>query len=762
MRKLGKWSYLFLFVFYFVAFYILSKASILGYVYPFAIGFMFALVWAEQKPWLVCPAFVLASVANLFSFESAISALIAVVMVAVPYYIHIAIKKRIKKWELGIYCLLAQTGSIVFGALGGNHPAAIVCGALASVMFMFVSIHIFEPLLIRGFAYKLTSFEIVCGGIVLCALSDGLTSIDIYGFELVKLFGVFLLLAISYTTKRSITCLVAAILGAGTLLGSGNPVFIAPFIVWALAISAFKCKQRILPFVAVILSDLVIGFGLNLYYSYGILQIAPVVAGAIIFLFLPAKVYTNISTLLAFNGDRLASKNLLNRSREMLYRKILNLSEVFYDMNGVFKKLIRKNLNQEESCEILFDEIKDTVCANCPERIHCHRTHAVDTKQTITQLLSIAMQRGKITLLDLPSHLSSRCNKANTLISEINTLSSQYKNYSSLVSNVDTSKLLISDQLGGISQILKDLAKETQVAISFDTQRENRIIDELAMNNILCTDAVVYEKDNKTFVASLIVRAEDVDRPKIPEVVSKVCDCPMSMIETYPTVRAGLNTINLSTSPKFDCLFGLASTNKAGSSVSGDCHSVVRLDGNRFLFALCDGMGSGEKAGQKSETTISLLENFYKAGFDNDIILSSVNKLLNLERDDVFATIDICVVDLKSGIADFVKMGCPPSIIRRENSIEMIEGSSLPVGVLQDAQASTAKVVLNQKDMIVLCTDGVSDAFSSDLEFKDFLLSIKSANPQEYADKILQRALAGNNGYAVDDMTCLVIKIFKP
>ena len=127
----------------------------------------------------------------------------------------------------------------------------------------------------------------------------------------------------------------------------------------------------------------------------------------------------------------------------------------------------------------------------------------------------------------------------------------------------------------------------------------------------------------------------------------------------------------------------------------------------------------------------------------------------------MFSTIDVCVVDLKKGIADFVKMGSPLSLIRKEEECVTVEGGALPVGVLQEAVASTNKAVLNEKDMIILFSDGVSDSFASDAELKDFVLSIKTANPQEFADKILERALASNNGYAVDDMTCLVIKIFE-
>ncbi len=762
MHKLGKWIYLFLFIFYFIVFYIMQNASIAGIVYPFATGIMFALVWAEQKVWLVTPAFVLSAIANEVSFESVICSIVAVIMVVVPFYVHVVIKKRIFKWELGIYCLVAQIANIVFSFISGINPFVIVAGAVACVLFMYCCIHIFEPILIRGFAYKLTSLELICGAMILVALSDGLSSINIYGYSLLKTFAAFMLLTISYTTRSTNACLVAGLLGLGSMVGSGNPIFVAPFIVWALAIGAFKSKQRILPFLAIVASDLLLGFVFKIYYSYAILDIISVLVGAVLFLFLPSKFYDNISTLLAYNNDRLASKYLLNRSREVLHRHISNLSEVFYDMDQVFKKLIKKQLSKDEVKTLLYEEVKSDVCKNCPDRGHCHRTFAKDTQETFEELVTIAMERGKITLLDVPSYLSSRCNKLHSLLGEINTLTAQYQNYASLVANIDTSKMLISDQLNGVSLILKNLARDVETNISFDTNRENKIIDELAMNNILCTDAVVYEKDKRTSLASLIVRSEDSDRIKIPEVVGKICGGKMCVVESYPSARAGLTTLNLATAPRFDCIFGLANCNKAGSAVSGDCHSVIRLDGDRFLFALCDGMGSGDKANEKSETTISLIENFYKAGFDNDIILSSVNKLLNLEKDDMFSTIDVCVVDLKNGFADFVKMGSPLSLIRKEESCDIVEGGALPVGVLNEAVASTNKVVLNEKDMIVLCSDGISDAFASDHEFKDFVMSIQTANPQEFADKILERALSGNNGYPVDDMTCLVIKIFVP
>ena len=755
----GKLKYLLMFLCFTLLFFVLSRASIYGKILPFAFSMLFALAWANQKVWLLAPAYFVGYVINYHDFSHIIIALVTIILLILPYYIHVVTKTTMKKYELFIYAFLSQVAYIVFALLGGESIIFVVCTVVFGLAFLYACLVIFEPLIIRGFAYKLTVGEMVCGALILMAVSAGLAGCDIYGFSLLKLFVSFLLLTISLATSPSYSLVFASVMGIGSMLPSNNPLFIAPFVIWALVTIIFKTHYRVFPALALVASEVLITFYFDLYYGFSVVGFIPAGLGALLFVCLPSKFYKSISVLLSSNNDRMAIKNVVNRNRELLYRRLSNLSEVFCDMNDVFKKLIKSQMSEEEVKDMLYEEIKDSICKGCSEQKHCHRTFGEDTKKIFKELISIAFERGKITLLDLPSYLSSRCGKANHLINEINTLTSQYKSYSKLVGNVDTSKLLISDQLSGMSGIMKSLAGEVDNMVSFDSTRENKIIDELATSNVICTDAVVYEKGARTTLASLVVREEDTNKLKLQKVVSKICGGKMVVYDVYPTEKAGLVNVNLKSAPMFDCVFGLACQPKSGGSVSGDSHSIERLDGDKFMFAICDGMGSGDKAGEKSQTAVGLVENFYKAGFDNEIILSSVNKLLNLERDDMFSTVDICTVDLKNGIADFVKMGASSSYIRGQDSCKIIECGALPVGILQDAKAMTKKVVLNEKDMIVICSDGINDTFGSDSEMKDFLLTIKTSNPQEFADEILKQALANNNGYAVDDMTVLVVKI---
>ena len=658
-------QFLIRFILFSLLFFLLSKAGINGIIYPFAFAMLFALAWANQKIWIVIPAFLVGAIAGNYSFEGIMSALVTACVLAVGYYIHISLKKPMLKWELFLLALFSQTARIIFDVLAGEILKAVIT-PVAGLCYLYLLLMVIEPILMRGLSYKLTLPEIVAGGVVLSSLAVGLSACDIYGFSLLKLFVALSLLIISNVTSAGRTVIFTSVMALGGLLESNNPLYFAPFLIWALAVVSFKYINRYVSAVAIILSEVIITFYFNLYYSFSWVGLAPVLAGAVVFCLLPNKLFDCLTVLLAPNENKSAVKCMLNRNREIMERRLNNLGEVFYDMNVVFRKLIKKEASEEEIKDMLYEELKSCICKGCGEQKHCHRTFNEDTKELFKNLITIAMERGKITLLDLPTYLSSRCSRSGQLISEINTLTAQYKSYSALVGNVDNSKLLISEQLEGVSYLMKTLAGEVDTMISMDNVREKRIVEELSSNNIICTDALVYERDARTMMATLVVREEDVNKLKLQGITSKVCGNKMAIYDVYPTEKAGLMAVNLKTAPRFDCIFGLANTPKSGGVSSGDRHSIERLDGDKFIFAICDGMGSGDKAGEKAETAIGLIENFYKAGFASDTILSSVNRLMNLEREDIFSSIDICIVDLKEGVGDFFKMAASSSYIRGE------------------------------------------------------------------------------------------------
>ncbi len=759
-RKINKYFYLFLnFAFMIGLFYVLFNSSVNLIVFPFAFGMLYALTWANQKIWILAPAYIVAGAIFSPTLEFSICTLTTVFCLIMPYFIHILCKKNMKKWEFFIYAIVGQTANVVFDILGGVFPVLPFVSIVLGCLFMFACMNVFEAIIIRGFSNKLTSLEIVSLFSIIAILSGGLVMLNISTFSFLKLFASFVILVFAFCSTPTLTLLVASISGLGSVIATNNAVFAMPLILWALAALLFKKRFRAFMVIAVVAVELVAGFYFKLYYSYGYLEILPVLIGCVVFLCLPKNWCKEISVIFNLSKDRMAMKNVVNRNREILHNRLGNLSEIFNDMNLIYRNLIKQGMTIDEVKSLLEQEIKEKICSFCPDRNHCHRTFSDSTKKVFDELITIAFQRGRATLLDIPSFLTSRCKQTTAILGSVNTLTAQYKKYMSMVKDVDTSKVIIADQLLGVSKIMGGLSKEIESNISFDTDRENKILDELTYYNIVCIDAVVFEKDIWTMEVSLVVKTEDAEKPRIVDVVSKVCGKKMALYETFPSTRPSYTVLNLKTAPKYDCLFGVCQRKKNGSKVSGDTYSIVKLGGDKILFAISDGMGSGEKAERTSELSISLVENFYKAGFDNDIILSTVNKLLNLHKEEIFSAMDICILDQKGGLLDFVKMASPNSYILNDDECKTIETGALPMGIVDDAEPLIRKNVVAAKDIVVLLSDGVSDSFGGTEELVECLKSIKTKNPQEFADQLVERALACNNGYAVDDMSVIAIKV---
>lgn len=740
-------------------FFVLFGSSVQMTIFPFAFGMLYALSWANQKIWIVAPAYIVAGAIFRPTLEFSICTLTCVFCLIMPYFVHILCKKNMKKWEFFVYAIIGQSANVVFDIVSGVFPVFPFVSIVLGCLFMFACMNVFEAFIIRGFSNKLTSLEIVSLFSIISCLSGGLVVLNIGAFSFLKLFVCFVVLVFAFCSTTTLTLLVAAISALGSVIATNNAVFFAPFMIWALAALLFKKRFRIFMVVAVVMVELVIGFYFKLYYHFGIFEVLPVLVSCLIFMCLPKNWCKEISVVFNLSKDRLAMKNVVNRNREILHNRLGNLSEIFNDMNIIYRNLLKRGMTLEEVKTLLQQEIKEKICSFCPDRNHCHRTFSDSTKKVFDELITIAYQKGKATLLDIPSFLTSRCKQTTSILGSVNTLTAQYKKYMSMVKDVDTSKVIIADQLLGVSKIMGGLSKEIESNISFDTSRENKILDELTYFNIICIDAVVFEKDIWTMEVSLVVRTEDAQKPRIVDVASKVCGKKMSIYETFPSSRPNFTVVNLKTAPKYDCLFGVCQRTKNGSKISGDTYSIVKLGGDKILFAISDGMGSGEGAAKTSELSISLVENFYKAGFDNDLILSTVNKLLSLHKEEIFSALDICIFDQKGGLVDFVKMASANSFILSEDECQMIETGALPMGIVEDAEPLIKKSVVKEKDFVVLMSDGVSDSFADVEELKDCLKSIKTKNPQEFADELVERALACNNGYAVDDMSVIAIKV---
>lgn len=190
-------------------------------------------------------------------------------------------------------------------------------------------------------------------------------------------------------------------------------------------------------------------------------------------------------------------------------------------------------------------------------------------------------------------------------------------------------------------------------------------------------------------------------------------------------------------------------------SACGDSHMVRELDGDRLLLLISDGMGSGEAAERESAQTVKLLGRFLAADVPKALALETVNELMLARTDsDMFATVDLCVVDLVTGTAEFSKLAACRSMILRKGEVINVEGGRLPLGILEGVRPSSCRVVLQPGDVIVMASDGVMEAVSGEI-LEDALQKIRRQPPTLLAESLVRSIEAMVDPDRRDDMTVL-------
>ena len=190
----------------------------------------------------------------------------------------------------------------------------------------------------------------------------------------------------------------------------------------------------------------------------------------------------------------------------------------------------------------------------------------------------------------------------------------------------------------------------------------------------------------------------------------------------------------------------------------------VLVDGE-FVMSLSDGMGSGSRACKESEMVIELIEKFLEAGFSKETAIRMMNSAMVMKgADDLYSTVDLCKINLYTGMAKLYKIGAAATFIKRGAEVECITSQSLPVGAQVQMDISVQETKLTGGDFVVMVTDGVLEYLhvkKPEDTMQEIIESIQTNNPGILAKKIMERVMLFTGGKAKDDMTVLAACIWE-
>ncbi|MDE6189736.1 MAG: SpoIIE family protein phosphatase [Clostridia bacterium] len=716
--------------------FLCQQAQIVGDYKGYALALFIALIYCRFNIAILSCIYLAICLICDHTLYGIIYATVPIVVMLIAKYLHYLFAKPMRLYAVIIYAFICVLPLAVvdltrgFKIEYGVYLVSIVVVALLSSSICYA-------LCVRGVGRRLSGDEIVGGFVLLTILSNGVYAIDIYGF---RIFYLLLGLAIPYLYRnfslpQGIVIISAIAVGGGltniSLAMSGGIMLIF------LTTYLFSVNKWIAGLCAV-LTHIICGLYFRIFPGLYYLHLIGFTVGVLV-----TTCFTNnfMKKLPYFksSGGRESAKELVNRSRRELASRLNLVSGVFYEMSEIYAKNVIRYLPPVQAVPGIAQEITLNVCGNCINKDYCRNILAGELSPLIEGVVRTVLTSGKATLEDLPTFLSSKCIQLPTLLSTCNRTALAYDVKYNSGKEMEVDQKLISGQLLGVSDILASLGEEVKSAVNIDDRLDARIVEELGYNNIVCSDVMTMVKNGKHTV-SLIVREGDRNKKALTGVLSKLVGATLEKKDErkLPDGRYCLNFINTA---KYKITYATAACTKPDSSACGDTYVVTKLKHDKVLIALCDGMGTGAAAREGSQLALDMVSSYYRAGFDNVNSLMLVNRLLAVVSKDNFNALDMCVVDLELGIVDFIKQGGVQSLIKRLDSIQIIDSNALPLGIVEEATPQVQRQLIAVGEMVVMFSDGIMETLTLG-GIKHILNCLATLNPQQICDEIINQAKA--------------------
>ncbi len=389
------------------------------------------------------------------------------------------------------------------------------------------------------------------------------------------------------------------------------------------------------------------------------------------------------------------------------------------------------------------------VCVGCEGRVLCQREEA-DFDKAVLHLLS-AYDRGEPVRPLSP--MDSHCR----FFREI--MASAYQSYNQAfvheagLRRAAEQYAYMNRQLCGVSALLSVLATRLREDRWGDERVEGALIPYLIRKGFAPLSVDAFYPDGRLCLSIRVSPQGSESGAALAAAVGKKLHRTMRLINQR---REDEGTVF-----EMEALKGLTarmariSLPEDEESVCGDETGELRMLSGKVVYAVSDGMGSGEEANRESRAAIDLLFDQFKLGVERELIYENVNRLLIARGEkEVYATLDAASIDLVTGEAEMVKFGAPPTCLIRGGNVRTLSGEALPCGIVDEARPYIRRIRLRQRDRLVFCTDGVYDLLGKDME--EALKRGAAAPLDRMAEELM--AAARDRGQR-DDMTVMVVEV---
>ena len=444
-------------------------------------------------------------------------------------------------------------------------------------------------------------------------------------------------------------------------------------------------------------------------------------------------------------------------------RKLSAVADTLSDIADTVNAVCQRQMPPKgESFDFVVEQVARTTCQSCTRRSRCWVRGYATAMDGLQHLKPVLESKGRVEVQDLPGQLSVCIHPAD-LCTAANHGYRLWRSRRQTRARASMLRTALTEQYSALAGALAQLAAKLGQAGVPEPRRGGKLAQlfaELGLDALECS--VTADLAGRLTASVTICRTHFTQEEisGLVEEVSRLCRRDMDLPEI--THCRTVTMLTFGEKPLFTAEFGAAGHAAAGQSVSGDALDQFCDTSGRAQMLLCDGMGTGRAAAVDGQMAAKLTAQLLRAGFAAESAARLVNVALGLKgaEQEAGATLDLLTVDLYTGRAGLFKAGAAPSFLVRGGVPRMLDGASLPMGMLDSLVGRSTTFALDAGDWVVLVSDGAL-ADGADWLMQQLQLCARLGHTPKQAAETVADAAARRAGDKRDDITVAVLAVGK-
>ena len=646
----------------------------------------------------------------------------------------------------------------------------------ASLTYVFYKIFVNGLVFIKDANIKkaFTIEELIAGIILISLSSVAFNDINILSLNLSNIIMIFMIMFLGWKHGMLVGAVSGISIGlAISFVDSTSFVQISMFAISGILSGALNKFGRIGVIIGFICGNAILTYWVR-GASTLVIYFREIFVASIGLLVVPKKIKIELEDLIG--KDKLLDNNVgrrLEGKKSEITEKLKTISEMFNELSKDPDK--REIIERENMIQDLLDNLEEIQSNIFYDEISNEETEIARDICIVLREKDILLDNDLIEILKRHNnYVITKDEKTKNDLQEIvkianRTLKVYQINKAKELERMKNMQML-NESLKSVTKVIDKCVEEIKEIKENDFIKKEQEIAILLQNKNINVEKcnIKLLKNNKYIIELKLSYLEECIRDK--EIITNISDIISKSIGVKVVLQRERNDDEnkeyyqvYSSEDKFILQVGSSKITKEGNTVSGDCSLQIKLADGKYLLAMADGMGSGEKARECSKITLRLIKQMLSAGFNKEESVQMINTRLNLlGTTDRYSTLDASILDLYVGKMEILKNGACNTYIKNKKNIKIIKSQSLPVGVVNNIEIQAKTIEIDDGDIILMCTDGVLDSKYENPEWvENFLKNVSTNNVQKIADLLITEAVDNSYGIVRDDMTVIVSKVVK-